>query len=49
MRAELQGANIVFLDPDNGVGNAGERHTTVEEVSAMRQPALRQTTAQRFA
>jgi hypothetical protein len=38
MRAELQGASIIFLDPDNGVGNASERHTTVEEVSAMRQP-----------
>jgi hypothetical protein len=37
MQADLQDASIVFLDPDNGVGNASERHTTVAEVAAMRQ------------
>jgi hypothetical protein len=37
MQAALQDSGIVFLDPDNGVGSASERHTTVAEVAAMRQ------------
>jgi hypothetical protein len=38
MKNTLQEASIVFLDPDNGVGAASERHTTVEEIAAMRRP-----------
>ena len=36
MRKILQGSDLVFLDPDNGVGPATERNTTVAEVAAMR-------------
>ncbi len=38
MKSALQGASIIFLDPDNGVGSASERHTTITEVAAMRHP-----------
>ncbi len=38
MKDSLQKASIVFLDPDNGIGCASERHATVAEVAAMRQP-----------
>ena len=38
MTAALQDASIVFLDPDNGVGNASVKHATVAEVAAIRQP-----------
>jgi hypothetical protein len=38
MRKTLQDASIVFLDPDNGVGPATERHATIAEVAAMRRP-----------
>jgi hypothetical protein len=38
MKNTLQEASIVFLDPDNGVGAASERHATVEEIAAMRRP-----------
>jgi hypothetical protein len=38
MRRALQETSIVFLDPDNGVGRASERHATLEEVSAMMRP-----------
>jgi hypothetical protein len=38
MKTALREASIVFLDPDNGVGDASERHATVAEVAAMRQP-----------
>jgi hypothetical protein len=37
MKVALQDASIIFLDPDNGVGSVSERHTTVEEVAAIRQ------------
>lgn len=37
MKVVLQGASIIFLDPDNGVGRVSKRHTTIEEVAAMRQ------------
>jgi hypothetical protein len=37
MKSVLQESSIVFLDPDNGVG-VSERHTTVDEIEAMRQP-----------
>jgi hypothetical protein len=38
MKSKLREANIIFLDPDNGLGRATKRHTTVAEVAAMRQP-----------
>ena len=38
MREALKSANIVFLDPDNGLGYATERHATAAEVAAIRQP-----------
>ena len=38
MKRTLQEASIIFLDPDNGIGNASERHATVAEIAAMRQP-----------
>lgn len=38
MKAALQETNIIFLDPDKGVGDASERHATFAEVAAMRQP-----------
>jgi hypothetical protein len=38
MKNALQEASIVFLDPDNGVGAASDRHATVEEIAGMRQP-----------
>jgi hypothetical protein len=34
----LQEASIIFLDPDNCVGRASERHATIAEVAAMRRP-----------
>jgi len=34
----LQEADIVFLDPDNGVGKESERHATLAEIAAMRRP-----------
>lgn len=37
MKSALQESSVVFLDPDNGVG-AGKRHTTVDEIEAMRRP-----------
>jgi hypothetical protein len=36
MKRVLQGANLIFLDPDNGVGET-ERHATLAEVKTMRQ------------
>jgi hypothetical protein len=38
MRRKLEDASIIFLDPDNGVGGATERHATFAEVAAMRRP-----------
>ena len=38
MRRSLEHTSIIFLDPDNGVGGETERHSTVAEVAAMRQP-----------
>jgi hypothetical protein len=37
-RAALDGANIVFLDPDNGLGEETEKHTTFAEVQLLRKP-----------
>jgi hypothetical protein len=38
MKEALLQADVIFLDPDNGVGGASERHTTVAEVASMRRP-----------
>lgn len=38
MEAVLREADIIFLDPDNGLGNGTERHATITEVAAMRKP-----------
>jgi hypothetical protein len=35
-RAALEGADIVFLDPDNGLGAETEKHATLEEVRLLR-------------
>ena len=37
MRSALQRADLVFLDPDNGVGKAGPRHATMQEIEQMSQ------------
>ncbi len=36
MTATLARANLILLDPDNGVGKATEQHATVEEIAALR-------------
>ena len=37
-RSALDGANIVFLDPDNGVGAETEKHATFTEIRLLRKP-----------
>lgn len=37
-RNTLDGANIVFLDPDNGVGAETEKHATFTEIRLLRKP-----------
>ena len=37
MKRTLREADIIFLDPDNGLGKASKRHATVAEIAAMRQ------------
>jgi hypothetical protein len=37
-RSALDGANIVFLDPDNGVGTESEKHATFTEIRLLRKP-----------
>jgi hypothetical protein len=37
-RRALDGANIVFLDPDNGVGAESEKHATFTEICLLRRP-----------
>jgi hypothetical protein len=37
-RSALDGADIVFLDPDNGIGEDGEKHATCSEIRLLRQP-----------
>lgn len=37
-RAALDGANIVFLDPDNGLGPDPEKHATLSEIRLLRRP-----------
>jgi hypothetical protein len=34
-------ADLVFLDPDNGVGRVGKRHATLDEVRLLRRPGQR--------
>ena len=37
-RSALDGADIVFLDPDNGVGAETEKHATFSEIRLLRKP-----------
>ncbi|MCQ4189038.1 hypothetical protein [Methylocystis suflitae] len=37
-RSTLDGANIVFLDPDNGLGVETEKHATLSEIRPLRKP-----------
>ncbi|HZS85314.1 MAG TPA: hypothetical protein VFA50_20750 [Stellaceae bacterium] len=37
-RSALDDANIVFLDPDNGIGAESEKHATFTEVRLLRKP-----------
>jgi len=37
-REALDGANIVFLDPDNGLGEETEKHATFSEIQLLRKP-----------
>jgi hypothetical protein len=37
-RSTLDGADIVFLDPDNGVGGETEKHATFSEIRLLRKP-----------
>ena len=36
-RSALDGADIVFLDPDNGIGGDTEKHATFAEIRLLRQ------------
>lgn len=38
-RSALDGADVVFLDPDNGVGSETEKHATFTEIRLLRRPA----------
>jgi hypothetical protein len=38
MRAALASADIVFLDPDNGLGDETGKHATLAEVRSLRRP-----------
>ncbi len=38
MRAALDSANLVFLDPDNGLGAETEKHATCSEINLLRRP-----------
>ena len=37
-RKALDGADIVFLDPDNGIGKESEKHATFSEIRLLRKP-----------
>ena len=37
-RSALDGANLVFLDPDNGIGAETEKHATFKEIRLLRKP-----------
>jgi len=38
MRAALDAADIIFLDPDNGMGAETEKHATLSEIRLFRRP-----------
>lgn len=38
MREALKDANLVFLDPDNGIGNSSIKHATMSELRMLRSP-----------
>jgi hypothetical protein len=38
MKASLYESQIVFFDPDNGLGKPDALHATLEEIAAMRKP-----------
>lgn len=40
MRTAVQAADIIFVDPDNGVGKAGPRHAGFDEIALLRRPGL---------
>lgn len=35
-RQELEGADVVFVDPDNGIGKETAKHATFSEIGALR-------------
>ena len=37
-RDALDGANLVFLDPDNGIGDETQKHATFSEIRMLRKP-----------
>ena len=37
-RSALDGANLVFLDPDNGIGKETQKHATFSEIRLLRKP-----------
>lgn len=37
-RQELEGADVVFVDPDNGIGKETAKHATFSEIGALRKP-----------
>lgn len=37
-RSALEGADVVFLDPDNGVGRETKKHATFTEIRLLRRP-----------
>jgi hypothetical protein len=41
MVRKLDSSELVFLDPDNGLGRSGRRHTTLDEVRLLRRPSER--------
>jgi hypothetical protein len=41
MAQQLEKCNLVFIDPDNGVGRLGRRHASFEEIRRLRRPGNR--------
>ena len=37
MRAELSAGNLIFLDPDNGIGNDSDKHASMSEIEMLRE------------
>ena len=48
MAKDFNECELVFLDPDNGVGNAGKRHTSLEEIKLLRSPENRSLVVIKF-